>query len=88
MIPTLMSSVFGISRLWEKGGLFSIWHHPVLQDTFSIETRGRLLPYIRPVGTDESPLVLMKSASALWFGMALLRSILGIWSIPEGQVVN
>ena len=39
-----------------------IWTHPVLQDTVSFVTRKRLLPYIRPVDADVSPLALMNSA--------------------------
>ena len=49
--------LFAITHIWTH-----IWTHPVLQDTVSFETRKRLLPYIRPVDADVSPLALMNSA--------------------------
>ena len=44
------------------GSSMHIWTHPVLQDTVSIATRKRLLPYIRPIDADLLPLALMNSA--------------------------
>ena len=44
------------------GSSMHIWTHPVLQNTVSIATRKRLLPYIRPIDADLLPLALMNSA--------------------------
>jgi hypothetical protein len=46
----------------QKRAFILIWTHPVLQDTVLFVTRRRLLPYIRPVSADVSPLALMNSA--------------------------